>query len=95
MGGLLRKRSGNLGKKVLLDLAVSLAKDVLPKLVTKTTYSPIYKVERNASRKDVLRARKGFILLTSNEDINDLIKIVESLEKSGLLFDGVTETVKH
>ena len=27
--------------------------------------------------------------------MNDVIKTVESLEKSGLLVDGVTETVKH
>ena len=27
--------------------------------------------------------------------MGDIIKIVESLEKSGLLIDGVTEAVKH
>ena len=27
--------------------------------------------------------------------MDDTIKIVESLEKSGLLIDGATETVKH
>ena len=27
--------------------------------------------------------------------MNDITKIVESLEKSGLLIDGVNETVKH
>ena len=42
-----------------------------------------------------MRAGKGFILFISNEDIGDIIKIVESLEKSGLLIDGVTETAKH
>ena len=30
-----------------------------------------------------------------NEDTNDNIKIVKSLEGSCILFDGVTETVKH
>ena len=30
-----------------------------------------------------------------NEDINDIIKIIRSLEYSGVLIDGVTETVKH
>ena len=33
-------------------------------------------------------------LFFSNEDMNDIIKIVESLEKSHLLIDGATETVK-
>ena len=27
--------------------------------------------------------------------MDDIIKIVESLEKSGLLIDGATETVQH
>ena len=31
----------------------------------------------------------------SNEDMNDIIKIIKALEDSGVLIDGVTETVKH
>ena len=31
----------------------------------------------------------------SNEDIDDTIKVVESIEKSGLLIDGAYETVRH
>ena len=42
-----------------------------------------------------VRAGKGFNLLFSNEDVNDIIKIIESLEGSGVLIDGGTETVKH
>ena len=38
---------------------------------------------------------KKFILFISNEDMNDIIKIITSLEDSGVLIDGVTETVKH
>ena len=41
-----------------------------------------------------MRARKGFTLFISNEDMND-IKIVKSLEHSGVLIDEVTDTVKH
>ena len=33
-------------------------------------------------------------LILSNHDIEDLIKIVKSLEDSGLLLKGVTETFK-
>ena len=36
-----------------------------------------------------MRARKVFTLLISN----DIIKIIKSLEDSGVLIDGVTETV--
>ena len=42
-----------------------------------------------------MRAGKGFNLSISNEDMNDIIKIIKSLEDLGVLIDGVTETVKH
>ena len=32
-------------------------------------------------------------LIISNDEIHDIIKIVKSLEDSGLLSEGVTETV--
>ena len=41
------------------------------------------------------RAGKGFTLLISNEYMSDIIKIIKSLEDSGVLIDGVTETVKY
>ena len=31
----------------------------------------------------------------SNEDMNDFIKIIKSLEDLGVLLNGVTKTVKH
>ena len=34
-------------------------------------------------------------LIISNDEINDIIKIVKSLEESGLLLKGVTETVQN
>ena len=42
-----------------------------------------------------MRAGKGFTLFISNEDMNDIIKIIKSLEDSNVLIDGITETVKH
>ena len=38
---------------------------------------------------------KRFAVFISNEDMDDIIKIVESLEKSSLLINGATETAKH
>ena len=38
---------------------------------------------------------KKIYLFISNEDVNDVIKIVKSLEDSGIFIDGVNETVKH
>ena len=45
-GRFLGKTLGNLDKKVLLDLAIPLAKDVMPKLATKATSSLLNKFER-------------------------------------------------
>ena len=42
------------------------------------------------SEKGAARAGKQFTLFISNEDMNYIIKV-----KSGVLIDGITETVKH
>ena len=34
-------------------------------------------------------------LINSNEEMNDIIKIVKSLEESGLLIKGVSKTIKN
>ena len=34
------------------------------------------------------------ILIIYNEEINDIMKIIKSLEESGLLIKGVSETIK-
>ena len=45
---------GNLDKKALLDLAVSLAKNVLPKLATKATFHVLDTIERKVSGRGVV-----------------------------------------
>ena len=35
------------------------------------------------------------ILIISNEEINDIMKIVKYFEKSGLLIKGVSKTIKN
>ena len=42
-----------------------------------------------------MRAEKGLSLFISNEDMNDIINIIKSLEDSNVLIDGITKTVKH
>ena len=34
-------------------------------------------------------------LIISNDEMNDMLKIVKSLEDSGLLLKGVSETIQH
>ena len=38
---------------------------------------------------------KRIYLIFSNEDMNDIIKIMNSLEDSNVSIDVITETVKH
>ena len=85
----------NLGKKALTNISIPLARDNLPGLVSNLNSNTIKKFERKISEKQAVRAGKGFTLFISNEDMNDIIKIIKSLEDSSVLIDGVTETVKH
>ena len=43
----------------------------------------------------VARAGKRMALVILNEDMDDIIRIIKSLENSGILIDGVSQTVKH
>ena len=43
----------------------------------------------------VARAGKRMALVISNEDMDDIIRIIKSLENPGILIDGVSQTVKH
>ena len=86
---------GNLNKNTLIGLCVPLTKDTLPKLGTKTTSTVLEKIERKICGQKFVRAGNGFTLLISNENIDTIVKIVESLKNSGLLIDGATKAVKH
>ena len=57
--------------------------------------SVINKFERKIRGKGAVRAGKRFTLFNSNEDMNDIIKIIKLIEDSNVLIDGITETVKH
>ena len=45
--------------------------------------------------KKILGSGNRTTLVISNDEIEDIIKIVKSLEDSGLLLKGVTETVQN
>ena len=84
----------NFRKKTLTNIAIPLARDNRHGLASNLTANTINKFERKISGKGAVRAGKGFTLFISNEDMNDIIKIIKSLEGSGVLIDRVTETVK-
>ena len=81
-------------KKVLANVAASLARDSLLRLVSNLTLSAINNLTEK-SGKGAFIAGKEFILFISNENMNDIPQIIKSLEHSGVLIDGVTETVKN
>ena len=93
-GGSFGSWLGKLGKKAPTNIVIALARDNLPGLVSNLTSSTINTFGRKISGKGVVRAGKGFTLFISNEDINDIIKITTSSADSGVLIDGITETVK-
>ena len=95
LGGCFGNMIANLDKKALKDLVVLSAKDVLAKLATKAASSVIDKFGRKTSRRGAVRAGKRFTLFISNENLDDIMKIVRSIEISILLIDGATKTVKH
>ena len=93
--GFLRNMLDNLGKKVITYLVVPFVWDNLLGIVSNLTSNEINKFERKRSGKEVVRAGKGFTLLILNVGMNDIIKIIKSLEDSNVLIDGVIGTVKH
>ena len=95
-GRFLDNMMSNLVRKVLTDVFALLVGYVLPHLAyNATTSSTLGKFERRISGQGAVRAGKRFTLFISNEDMDDIIKTVESLENSGLLNDGASKTVKH
>ena len=75
---------GNLGKKALKNIAITLARDNLRKLVNNLHSSAIKKFDRKISGKGSVRPGKRFTLIISSENINDIIRIIKSSEDSGL-----------
>ena len=55
----------------------------------------INKFERKISGTGAVRVGKGFILFISNEDVDDIIKIIKSLGNSGILIVRITKAVEH
>ena len=90
LGALLGKLAGP-----LLKIGVPLDNFLAP-LATMVSSSAINDaIQIKMPGKGVTRAGKGIPLVISNEDMDDIIRIIKSLENAGVLIDGVTETVNH
>ena len=88
-GGLL----GSLSNKIadpLRKVAVPLAKNVLAPLGLTATVSTI-----DAGIQKKIHDSGTTTLIISNEEMNDIIKIVQALEDSNISLKGVTKTIKN
>ena len=82
----------------LMTAGLPLMKSVLTPL-TKKVLSPLG-LSAGISAADAAIQKKIYglgttTLIISNEEMNDIMKIVKSLEESGLLIRGVSETIKN
>ena len=78
------------GLPLIKNLITPLAKSVLIPLGLTTAAS----AADAGIHKKILRFGNTATLIISNKDMEDLIKIVKSLEDSGLLLKGATESVQ-
>ena len=85
LGNLLSKLAGP-----LMKVAMPLAKNVLALLALTAAMSEI-----DGSIKKKMIGSGTTTLIISNDEINDIIKIVKSLENSGVILKGVSETIQH
>ena len=84
LGKLLSKLPGP-----LMKVAMPLAKNVLASLGLTAAMSAI-----DGSIQKKIHG-SGVKLIIEQEDMNDIIKIIESLENSGILLKGVTKTIEN
>ena len=85
LGSLLSKLAGQ-----LMKVAIPLAKNVLAPLGITAAASAI-----NAGIQKKLHSSGTATLIISNEEMNDVMKIVQALEDSNILMKGVTKTIKN
>ena len=86
LGSLLSKIAGP-----LMKIAVPLAKNVLAPLGITAAASAI----DAGIQKKIHGSGTTATLIISNEEMNDIMKIVQSLEDSNVLLNGVTKTIKN
>ena len=85
LGSLLNKLSGR-----LMKVAVPLAKKILAPLGTTAAASAI-----DAGIQKKIHGSGTTTLIISNEEVNDIMKIVPALEDSNILLKGVTKKIKN
>ena len=85
LGHLLGKLAGP-----LMKVAMPLVKNVLAPLGLSAAMSAI-----DGSIKKKMLGSGATTLIISNDEMGDILKIVKSLEDSGILLKGVSKTIQH
>ena len=85
LGSLLSKLAGP-----LMKVAIPLAKNVLAPLGITAAASAI-----DAGIQKKIHGSGTATLIISNEEMNNIVKIVQALEDSNILLKGVTKTIKN
>ena len=93
-GGFLGRLLGLL-QKTGLPLIKNVIKLLAKRVLTPLGLTAAASAEDAGIHKKILWSGNKITLIISNDEINDIIKIVKSLEDSGLLLKGVTETVQN
>ena len=88
-GGILRSLLSKLAGP-LMKVAIPLAKNVLAPLGITAAASTI-----DAGIQKKIHGSGTTTLIISNEEMNDIMKIVQALEDSNILLKGVTKTIKN
>ena len=91
LGALLDKLAG-----LLMKIDVPLAKQFLVPLAIMISASAIDgAIQTKLREESIAKAGKIVYLVISNEDMDDSVNVIRSLENSGVLIDGASETIKH
>ena len=88
-GGFLRSLLSKLAGP-LMKVAIALAKNILAPLGITAAASAI-----DAGIQKKIHGSGTTTLIISNEEMNDIMKIVQALEDSNILLKGVTKTIKN
>ena len=98
MVGLFRDMLGSfssVGKKVIADLPICLSKSsflgLVNRIASNTTWNVIGKLGRQINGKGSVKGGERFTLFISNENINDIIKVIKWLEDLNVLSNSITE----
>ena len=94
LGGFLGKLLSKLAGP-LMKVALPLAKNVLAPLgLTAAMFAIDGSIERKIHGSGATKGA-GVKLIIEKEDMNDIIKIIEALENSGILLKGVSKTIEN